>query len=119
MPPVLTSVSVVPTDRIYTGQESMLTCTHELNSNVDIPVTVVTVWRRGGQVLTSSSRVNVSTTSSIASSLYRSTLLIRPASSSLDTGVYSCQSSIGSEAYVIYERGPAGQISITVQGVLG
>ena len=116
---MLTSVSVVPSGRIYTGQELMLTCTHELNSNVDIPVTVVTVWRRGGQVLTSSSRVNMSTTSSIASSLYQSTLLIRPASSSLDTGVYSCQSSIGSEAYVIYERGPAGQISITVQGVLG
>ena len=119
MPPVLTSVSVVPSDRIYTGQKLMLTCNHELNRNVDIPVTVFTVWRRRGQVLTSSSRVNMSTSSSIALSMYQSTLLIRPASSSLDTGVYSCQSSIGSEAYVIYERGPAGQISITVQGMLG
>jgi len=97
--------------------ELRLTCSHELNSNVDIPVTVLTVWRRGGQVLTSSGRVNVSTTSSMASSLYQATLLVRPTSSSLDTGVYSCQSSITSEAYVIYEQGSAEQTVVTVLGI--
>ncbi len=97
--------------------ELTLTCTHTLHRNVDSSVTLNSVWRRGGQLLTSSTRVNATAVTMIRPSVFETTLRIHPLSNALDSGQYSCQSTINSEGYVIYEQS-FQQVLITVQGML-
>lgn len=68
---------------------------------VDSQVALNSIWRRGGQILSSNDRVSMSI-SMVRPSLYRTTLRISPLSSTMDSGQYSCQSGITSDEYVLY-----------------
>ena len=105
VPAPIITISANPTSPLYTGMELFLTCTLTLHSNVDNEVILSSVWRRGGRVLTSNSRVNITSVTMIRQSVYQTTLIIRPLSSTLDNGQYSCQSDIASENFVLYEQG--------------
>ena len=69
---------------------------------VDSEVTVNSVWRKGGQIISPNSRVNISTISMVRPSIYRTTLAISPLSNTLDSGQYTCQSAIVSNTYILY-----------------
>lgn len=69
----------------------MLGCTAEVSGAVDTAVEVTAVWRRGGQVLTSNSRRNITSVTSVRGSVYETTIAVRPLSSTLDGGRYSCE----------------------------
>lgn len=74
------------------------------------------MWRRGGQILSSGSRVNISTITTAYPSIYGTTLSISPLSNTLDSGQYSCQSVITSEPYILYTDA-SQQISVRIGGI--
>ena len=95
-------ITGAPPYSLYAGTSLMLMCTFELHNMVDSEVTVNSVWRRGGQIISPNSRVNISTISMVRPSIYRTTLAISPLSNTLDSGQYTCQSAIVSNAYILY-----------------
>ena len=109
-------VTGVPPSPIYAGTNLLLTCMFELHGMTDRPVTLTSVWRRGGVSLNSDGRVNVSMTPMISPSLYRTTLSISPISSTMDGGQYSCQSILVSDAYVLYADG-SQEVSVRTAGM--
>lgn len=96
------TVTGVPPSPVYAGTNLLLTCTFELHSVIDSPVTLTSVWRRGGMSLSSDGRVNVSMIDMINQTVYRTTLSISPISNTMDGGQYSCQSVLVSDAYTLY-----------------
>lgn len=92
-----------------------LTCTFELPTFVDSAVALNSAWRRGGEVLNSNTRVNISAISRVYPSVYRTTLSISPLSSTMDSGQYSCQSSITSSAYILYTN-TVQQVLVGIEG---
>ena len=92
--PSPTTLSVTPPSMIIAGSSSSLTCTVELSTAVDIPVTVNTVW-------TSPAMTTVTTTSSVMESLTR--YIVMANVSVATSGSYICQASIDSSSPVITE----------------
>lgn len=109
------TITGVPPYPLYTGTELSLTCSIELHSMVNSEVTLSSMWRSGGQILSTNGRVNVSTTSMVRSSLYRKTLRISPLSNTMDGGQYSCQSDIASSDFVRYTNA-IQQVVISIGG---
>lgn len=83
---------------------------------IDSPVRLNGIWRRGGQILNSNSHVNISTISMIRQSVYHTTLSISPLVNTLDSGQYSCQSDITSDAYVLYAD-TSQQVIVRIEGI--
>ena len=82
---------------------------------IDSEVTLNSVWRRGGEVLSPNSRLNISTIRMTSLSSYQTTLSISPLSNTMDSGQYSCQSVLSSDDYVLYTDG-SQQVTVTVRG---
>lgn len=108
-------ISGVPTTPLYAGTSLLLTCTIELHGMIDSEVTLNSFWRRGGEVLSPNSRLNISTIRMTSSSTYQTTLTISPLSNTMDSGQYSCQSVLRSDDYVLYTDG-SQQVTVTVRG---
>lgn len=109
----ITGFDVYP---IYTGTSLLLTCTIELPAEVmGNPVTLDSIWRRGGDSLSSDSRVTISDINKISPHVYRTTLSIIPLNNTVDSGRYSCQSVITSTAYVLYTDA-SQQVLVRVEG---
>lgn len=84
---------------------------------IDSPVTLNSVWRRGGEILNSNSRFNISTIIMTGPSTYLTTLGISPLSNTMDSGQYSCQSVLlASDDYVLFTDG-SQQVAVTVRGM--
>ncbi len=109
------NITGVPTSPLSTGTSLFLTCTFELHSTIDSPVTLNSIWRRAGVVLNSDSRVNISAISAISSSVYRTELSISPLINTMDSGQYSCQSVFTSDEYVQYADG-SQQVLVGIAG---
>ena len=69
----------------------MLSCIAEVSGTVDTAVAVTAVWRRGGELVTGNSRRNITSVTSVRSSVYETTIAVSPLSSTLDGGHYSCE----------------------------
>ena len=100
---------------LYTGTSVLLTCTLELNSAVDSEVSVAGVWRRGGEVVNNSSRVNVSPTTLVRPSVFQTTISVSPLSDTMDSGQYSCHSTITSTPFVLFGAG-SHQVTLSIDG---
>jgi hypothetical protein len=85
---------------------------------VDSPVTLNSVWRRGGESLDSDGRVNVSMINMINQTVYYTMLSISPLSNTMDSGQYSCQSALESDAYVLYADA-SQQVPVRIAGTQG
>ena len=83
---------------------------------IDSPVELNNVWRRGGEILNSNHRVNISTVSRTHSSIYHATLSLSPLSSTLDSGQYTCESAITSSAYILYTDAST-QVTLMIGGM--
>lgn len=115
VPAPTVNVTGVPAYPLYSGRSLLLTCLFEFNNAVDTLMTLNSVWRRGGEELNSNGRVNVSTTTMIRPSVYRTTLSIIPLSNTMDSGQYTCQSVTISSAYVLFTDS-SQQVSVGVEG---
>lgn len=114
VPAYLVNITGVPDYPLYAGTRLFLTCVFELPVFVDSAVALNSVWKKGGEVITSDDRVNVST-SDRDTSAYLTTLSISPLSSTVDGGQYTCQSSIAANSYVFYSDS-FYQISVRIEG---
>ena len=74
------------------------------------------VWRRGGEVINNSSRVNISVATLLRPSVYQTTISISPLSNTLDSGQYHCQSAITSNPFVLYADA-SQQVAIRIEGI--
>lgn len=110
------NISGLTNKLLYTGTNLFLTCTLELNSAVDSEFRVAGVWRRGGEMINSSRRVNISETALIRPSVYQTTISIRPISDTMDSGSYSCHSSIPSDQFVLFTDG-SQQVTVNIEGM--
>lgn len=115
VPAPIVSISGLPTQPLYSGASLQLSCSFELTSFVDTTVELSTVWRRGGELITNSSRVNISAISVVRPSIFQTTVNISPLSDTLDSGQYSCQSVIISNQFVQFAVA-SGQIAVTIEG---
>ena len=70
-----------------------LTCMVIINEAVDTRALVDSIWRRGGEVITSDFRRMISNTTDLEM-LYQSTLIISPVDST-DSGHFSCEVNVG------------------------
>ena len=109
------NVTGVPAYPLYSGTSLMLACLFEVHSAVDGQLTLNSVWRRGGEILNSNGRINISATSMIRPSIYRTTLSISPLSNTQDNGQYSCQSITTSSAYVLHADS-SQQVTVRIGG---
>ncbi len=109
------NISGAPTF-LYSGTSLSLTCTFELSSMIDSQVILNSVWRRGGEILNSNSRINISAIRMANPSLHRTILSISPVSNTMDSGQYSCQSAIVSSAYVLYTDA-SQQVTVRIEGI--
>lgn len=100
---------------LYTGTSVILTCTIELNGAVDSEVRVAGVWRRGGEVVNNSSRVYVSPTTLVHPSVFQMTISVSPLSDSMDSGQYSCHSTITSTPFILFSVG-SQQVTLRIDG---
>lgn len=92
-PPVLTLISPMgPT--VYEGTSGTLKCHIILNNTVDISVAITAQWLKGGSVISSNSRVNVSQVSYSSDREYVTLLRLSPLSSADDSGQYTCEVSV-------------------------
>ena len=115
VPAPIVSISGLPTRPLYTGTRLQLACLFELTSFVDTTVELDSVWRRGGELITNGSRVNISAVSIIRPSVFQTTVNISPVSDTMDSGQYSCQSVIMSSQFVQF-AGASHQIVVTIEG---
>ena len=83
---------------------------------IDSPVIINSVWRRGGDILNSNSRINISEINMIRESVYITVLRISPLSNTMDSGTYSCQSVITSSPYLLYSDATQ-QVTVSVGGM--
>ena len=107
----------IPSSSLFAGTSLLLTCTYELHSATDSQVTFNSVWRRGGQILNSNGRVNISTSRMTSPLTYSTTLNISPLSNTIDSGQYSCQSAIPSEPYVLFTDA-SQQATVRIEGTI-
>lgn len=77
----------------------MINCSIQLINAVDSQVTVTTVWRKNGVMITSSASRRVLDAILGNSSLYLSQVIFRPFELESDDGVYSCEVAVSSEEY--------------------
>ena len=102
---------------LYTGTSLYIVCTLELSTAVESGVGVTGIWRRGGEVIVNSSRVSISETALIRPFVYQTTISISPLSHIMDSGQYSCQSSIMSSPFVRFASG-SQQVAVNIEGKL-
>lgn len=117
VPAYLVNITGVPDYPLYAGTSLFLTCMFELPVFVDSAVALKSVWKKGGEVVNSNGRVNVSAIDVTYQSAYLTTLYISPLSSTMDGGQYACQSSITSSAYVLYSDS-SHQVSVRIEGTV-
>ena len=115
VPAPIVSIGGLPTQPLYTGTSLQLTCSFELTSFVDTIVGVNGVWRRGGEQITNSSRVNISTVTAIQPSTFQTTASISPLSNTMDSGQYSCQSVFMSNQFVRFADA-SNQVAVMIEG---
>lgn len=102
---------------IFAGTSLLLTCTIELPADVNADqVTLNSIWRRGGDVLSSSTHITITAINTISPYLYRTTLSISPLSNTEDSGQYSCHSLVTSTAYVLHTDA-SHRVLVRVEGI--
>ena len=117
VPAPIVNLTKISSSTLFAGTNLSLICTFELHSAADSQVTLNSVWRRGGQILNSNSRVNISTTHMTSPLTYSTTLQISPLSNTMDGGQYSCQSIISSEPYILYTDA-SRQATVRIEGTI-
>ena len=95
----------------------MLSCIAEVHSAVDTDVTVTAVWRRGGELLTSNSRRNITSVTFVRGSIYETTIAVSPLSNILDGGHYSCEFLVrpNLSSYILAAQG-ADLLLVNIEG---
>lgn len=94
----------------------LLVCTLELNSRIDTDVRVNGIWRRGGEILENSGRINITNIALIESSILQTTLHISPISDTLDGGRYTCQTEFSSDSFIQFTDA-FQQVTLTIEGI--
>lgn len=115
VPAPIVSIGGLPTQPLYTGASLQLICSFELTRFVDTTVEVNSVWRRGGEQITNSNRVNISAITAIRPSTFQTTFSISPLSDTMDSGQYSCQSVIMSNQFVRFTD-DSHQVAVMIEG---
>lgn len=87
---VTPSVSIGSPSEVYAGSEAIISCLVNLGSYVDTPLAVNAEWERMPSPLSSDSRVTIIPTMQLSALEYRTELSISLASSTIDTGLYTC-----------------------------
>ena len=101
---ISTCLSTVPTPMVtihspsvgtpYAGSRFILRCAIQLNPTVDSPVTVTLFWRRSGILLSNDTRITVHNVAQNGSHTYLSMLVFSSLSLTLDSGQYTCETSV-------------------------
>ena len=110
------SVSVSNSSGTYAGTNFNLTCTIELNTAVDTPVVVNSIWR-GPVVIPTGAHV-VASEPTGTGARYQTILMFRPLNTS-DSGNYTCEVTVSpppESQFIISSTAGRGTLSVTVQG---
>ena len=91
----------------------LLTCRIEVDSAVDITLTLDVVWIKSDETLENDYRVSISNVTQLSSRSYQSELDLVPLSTSLDMGVYVCQVEIDS-ATLLYVLSTIHSTSVVI-----
>ena len=106
------TVTSDPVSPIIAGSNVTVICTIELNQNVDVELTVTTVWTApAGVTLSSTDPLMESTTT------YTSTAMVSPFER-IQSGVYSCRATLSSDTLVTSGMAVSGMERITVGKLL-
>ena len=94
----------------------LLVCILELSSRIDTELRVNRIWRRGGEILENSGRINITDIALSESSILQTTLHISPISDTLDGGRYTCQTEFSSESFIQFTDA-FQQVTLTIEGI--
>lgn len=111
-------VSIGAPSEVYAGSEAVISCLVSLNPYVDTSLVVSAEWRRMPSPLGSDSRVTVTPALQLSALEYRTELSISLASSSVDTGVYTCSAMGNSSNPYVAVYAASFAIGLSVQGRL-
>lgn len=100
-PPTVTILPSIST--VYAGSLLTINCSVELDTAVDSPFTVVTIWRKNGVEFTTLARRTVQETVLIKNSLYRAQVVFDPVQLDTDDGQYSCEIIVNPDVEFVME----------------
>lgn len=106
------------TTPIYAGSSLILRCNVEVDRAIDIPYTVAIMWLKSGAAISSSIRASISSVAQLSpNNTYEARLTLNPLSTVLDTGVYTCQTTVSPVASLLVQGAShTASQTVTVQG---
>ena len=87
-------LSVLPSNDVYAGSSIILKCIVEVNSTVDTSLTVHSTWWKSGTLLETSEKIVIQPIMQLSATEYQTTVEINIVSMTLDSGAYTCETSI-------------------------
>ena len=89
-------------DTLLAGSTLTIYCDIAIDDTVDTPFNVTTTWTRNDTVLVSNSRVMITGPYSTDFNQYQSRIEFSTLSSTMDSGVYTCDVSVTSDSDYLY-----------------
>ena len=89
-------------DNLLAGSNLTIYCDIAIDDTVDTPFNVTTTWTRNDTVLVSNSRVMIIEPYSTDFNQYQSRIEFSTLSSTMDSGVYTCDVSVTSDSDYLY-----------------
>ena len=115
------SVNVTRTqvyNNLLAGSTLTIYCDITIDVNVDTPFNVTTTWTHDNTVLVSNSRVTIIDPYSTGFNKYQSRIEFSTLSSTIDSGVYTCDVSVTSNSDYLYVMDAENENNITTFTVI-
>ena len=106
-------------DNLLAGSTLTIYCDIDIDVNVDTPFNVTTTWTRNDTVLVSNSRVTIIGPYSTDFNGYQSRIEFSTLSSTMDSGVYTCDVSVTSDSDYLYVIDAENEDDTTTFTVIG
>ena len=106
-------------DDLLAGSTLTIYCDIDIDVNVDTPFNVTTTWTRSNIVLVSNSRVMIIGPYSTDFNQYQSRIEFSTLSSTMDSGVYTCDVSVTSDSDYLYVFDAENENDSTTFNVIG
>ena len=106
-------------NNLLAGSTLTIYCDIAIDVNVDTPFNVTTTWTRNNTVLLSNSRVTIIEPYSTDFNEYQSRIEFSTLSSTMDSGVYTCDVSVTSDSDYLYVFDADNENDTTTFTVIG
>lgn len=117
VPPPVISITA-STISVYAGSFVTLNCSAQLSNAVDSPITVTAVWRKNGNVFTSSAHRRVLDPILRNNTQYLAQVIFSPIQLTDDDGAYACEVTVDAELeFVLNTRLSSDSISWRARGM--